>query len=392
MFKALIRPVRVPKIYGAHRMAPVSLGIKFGVRFNSSQTIDQLNQAVNSIMTSSNLDQPQVIQMLKVCQSFQLKIYEYEKFWDNPINKQINQKINDILLDERVQLNKDLLREIFKLKLPVLTNINIIRLYYTQNPDAVIDKPTALIPFRDSLFHGDLKNALTITDLTVGHPNYIKGKHQEFRSGIIKLIGSSVGISVFSKYGVQELIDSGFVSDGWRYLSSINSLLITYLINSSFLLTIVRFGRQAIASGGDYLTWQKGTFYSHWFKHADEMLFCSKIVEADIKLNGGGISGGEVSRDLVEELCRKDQYNETSLRPGYTADGKKIRLLDVKDNLEDLKLQAYWMSGGDGFEWVEPEQDPAELIWKQHLQKFDRINEGSNNKSLKWAENLIEEK
>lgn len=363
----------------------------FSIRLNSYHNIDSFNTTIDGMMNGS-LTPDKTIEILKVCRTYQRQIYDYEKFWDNPLNKQINDKIHQILMDDKIRLNDDLLAEVFKLKFPVLTNVNILRLYYQRNPDGVIDKTTALIPFRNSLFNGDLKNALTITDLTVGHPNYIRKRHQEFRNGIIKLVGSSVGITVFSKYGIQELIDSGLVSEGWRHLSSINSLLITYLINSSFLMTIVKFGRQAIAAGGDYLTWQKGTFYSHWYKHADEMLFCSKIVEADILLNGGGISGGEVSRELVEELCRKDEYNETSLKPGYTSDGRKVRLLDVKDNLEDLKLQAYWMSGGDGFEWVEPDQDPAEIIWKQHLQKFDQLSEGSNNKSLKWAENLIENK
>lgn len=68
--------------------------------------------------------------------------------------------------------------------------------------------------------------------------------------------------------------------------------------------------------------------------------------------------------------------------------------MEAKDNLDDIKMQAYWMSGGDGFEWVEPDQDPADLIWKQHLAKFDKpmLNTDNSTKNIKWAEELIEEK
>lgn len=352
-------------------------------------SIDALKTKVSSLRQQATTQQD-IINMVKECQNFQVKVYDYEKFWENPVNKEINQQIEEILQDDKTKFDKDLLKELFKLKLPTLTNISIINSFYTRNPKAYIDKPLALIPFRQSIFNGDLQNSLKLTDITVGHQNYIKHKHQELKSGVIRLVGSSIGLTLFSKYGVQELIDNQIVDDSWRYLGSINSLILTYLINSTFLMTIVRFGRQLISSGGDYLTWQKGTFYSHWYKHADEMLLCTKIVEADIQLNGGGISGGEVSPELKEELCRTTD-NEISMTPGYNRRGQKIRLLDLKDNFEDLKLQAYWMSGGDGFEWVEPDQDPAILIWKKHLKEFDLLA-SDNKKSLKWAENLIEEK
>ncbi|KAM9891935.1 hypothetical protein OXX79_010367, partial [Metschnikowia pulcherrima] len=111
----------------------------------------------------------------------------------------------------------------------------------------------------------------------------------------------------------------------------------------------------------------------------------------DVKLNGGP----ENSAWLVEELCRKDDRlaEGGNLRAGFTRDGYKIRLLEPKDSIEDLKLQAYWMSGGDGFEWVEPDQDPAELLWKTHLDSSNRPQvRNADSKSLKWAEDLIGEK
>lgn len=204
--------------------------------------------------------QKDIINIVKEYQNLQIKVYDYEKFWENPVNKEINKQIQEVLEDDKVKFDKTLLGELFKLKLPTLTNINIINSFYLKNPKAYIDKPLALIPFRQSLFNGDLKNALKLTDITVGHQNYINHKHQELKSGVIRLVGSGIGLTLFSKYGIQELIDNQIVDDSWRYLGSINSLILTYLINSTFLMTIVRFGRQLISSGGDFLTWQKVPF------------------------------------------------------------------------------------------------------------------------------------
>lgn len=337
-----------------------------------------------------------VVDAIRACQSIQQSIYDYDKFWDNPINIKINDKIYEILMSEKFEFNKELLTKIFLMKLPAVTSIKIIEAFYARNPKAYIDRSIALIPFRYCLFNGDLQNALKITDLTTGHKNYIDNKNSQLRSGILKLASSAIGITLFSKVGIQEIIEWGYLSDSWRHLSSINAMILTYFLNSSFFVTIVRFGRQLVAGGGDYLTWQKGTFYTHWFRHSDELLMCTKIVEADLALNGGGPSGGESSPELIEELCRTEDelYEGHTLKPGFTRDGKKIRLIEAKDNLEDIKMQAYWMSGGDGFEWVEPDQDPADIIWKQHLAKFDKpmLNSDNSTKNLKWAEELIEEK
>ena len=79
------------------------------------------------------------------------------------------------------------------------------------------------------------------------------------------------------------------------------------------------------------------------------------------------------------------------MTPGITRLGKKVRLMAPKDNLNEIMLQAYWMTGGDGFEWVEPDQDPAEILWRQHLEQFNKagLNE-SKQKAIGWADDLIE--
>lgn len=301
----------------------------------------------------------------------------------------IDDEILSLLQHPEVDFNNLLLARILRLKLNTETNIKLISEFYNHQPKGIIDKATSLVPLRQCLFNGDIQNALKITDMTVGHPNYVEHKDKIFKRNIARLIGSSISISIFSRFGIEELIQLGWVSSGWSHMSAISSLIITYLLNSTFLLTIVRLGRTAVASGGDYLTWQKGTFYTHWYKHADEMMMCSKIVEADIKLTGGGISGGEPSESLKDELSRINPHNTMKPVAGYNKDGEKIRLMRFKDNIEDITLQAYWMSGGEGFEWVEPDQDPADILWRNNLMR--QKLETSSTRSIKWAEQLIED-
>lgn len=342
-----------------------------------------------SITISKEVSSQTALEALRACRVLQHEIYQYDKFEQDPANKRIQKMIDVILNDEKVKFDGKLLKQVFLLKFPAPTTIKIIQNYYKRDPKAVIDMNTALIALRDSLYNGDINSAVKITDLTAGYPTYIQRKNDQLRRGVYQLAATAIGITFFSKVGVQQVIDMGWLSPAWKHLGSINAMVLTYLLNSSFFVAIVKFGRQLSFAGGDYLTWQKGTFYTHWYKHADEMAMCTRIVETDLKLNGGL----ENTPSLMEELCLKDENvsNHHTLQPGLTREGKKVRLLEPKDNLEDLKLQAYWMSGGDGFEWVEPDQDPAEILWRQHLAQLHRPGLNSSSaKSLKWAEELIE--
>lgn len=363
--------------------------------FLYSGDIGTLEERINDHILNHNekVKTETVIEAFQALKHLQVKTYEYDKFWNDPTNIKINEEMKRILESKAVDFNEELLKKLFLMRFASKTNVDIIKSFYDQNPEACIDKDIAMIPFRFCLFNGDLKNALLITDLTTGHPNYVRKKQKEFKSGALKLALTAIGVTLFSKWGLNELIEWGFLSETWRHLSAVNSMVLTYILNSSFFVSIVRLGRMVAAAGGDYLEWQKGTFYTHWYKHADEMLMCSKIIEADIGLNGGGPSGAEPSKELMEELCRQpDDVDEGhALKPGFNRGGKKVRLLEQKDNLEDLKMQAYWMTGGDGFEWVEPDQDPAIIIWKNHMATFEKPSlKDSSIKSLKWADDLID--
>ncbi|SGZ49860.1 CIC11C00000005160 [Sungouiella intermedia] len=355
----------------------------------TSNVTDLASKIEASITMSKEVSSQTALEALRACRVLQHEIYQYDKFEQDPANKRIQKMIDVILIDEKVKFDGNLLKQVFLLKFPAPTTIKIIQNYYKRDPRAVIDMNTALIALRDSLYNGDINSAVKITDLTAGYPTYIQRKNDQLRRGVYQLAATAIGITFFSKVGVQQVIDMGWLSPAWKHLGSINAMVLTYLLNSSFFVAIVKFGRQLSFAGGDYLTWQKGTFYTHWYKHADEMAMCTRIVETDLKLNGGL----ENTPSLMEELCLKDENvsNHHTLQPGLTREGKKVRLLEPKDNLEDLKLQAYWMSGGDGFEWVEPDQDPAEILWRQHLAQLHRPGLNSSSaKSLKWAEELIE--
>lgn len=341
-------------------------------------------------MLQGESSQEHILDSIRACHNLQQTIHNYDKFWEDPTNIKINDKIVEVLLMESVNFTDDLLKQIFLLQLPTITTLAVIEAFYKKNPESFIPKETALIPLRFCLYNGDLQNALKLTDLTTGHKNYIEAKSKELRKGTIQLLGSTVGAGLFANLGVKLGLESGYIPSAWANMTSVYAMVAAYIVNSSFFAAVVKFGRVAVAGGGDYLTWQKGTFYTHWWKHSDEMLFCTKIMETDIALNGTG----SASEGLIEELCRTDETltNGRTLQPGYTRNGKKVRLLATRDNLNELMLQAYWMTGGDGFEWVEPDQDPADIMWKQHLAQFDTplVGDDATTKSLKWADDLIE--
>lgn len=389
----------ITDMLGGLRILPVRRLHMSRIVFNKFAYITDfpsLSTKIDSTIAANEPVSPDtVVDAVRACGRLVASVYEYDKFWENPTNIAIQNKILLMLSEETVHFNKELLVRLMLLKLPTRLNVLIISEFYKRNPEAYIDRGIALIPFRQSLFNGDLQNALKLTDMTVGHPNYVGHKAKEFRAGVIRLVASAAGISAFSKFGVEYLIEFDILREAWRHLSAISLMLVTYMVNSSFFVSMVRFGRQVVLSGGDYLTWQRGTFYTHWYTHADEMLFCSKIVDADIVINGGGVSGNEPTPGLIEELCRIDPFFQGhTLKPGYTRDGKKVRLLEARDNMEEIKMQAYWMTGGDGFEWVEPDQDPATLMWKNHLGKFEKplLNEGDNTKNLRLADGLVDDK
>lgn len=300
--------------------------------------------------------------------------------------------IEEVLSDKNLLFTPDLLKLIFLVKLPTLLSIKAIQIYYTRNPTAIISREVALIALRKAIWDAQFSDAIKLSDMTVGHPNYIKHKDTLMKSGLAKLAGTTVAVTLFTKFGIQHLIEIGDLLQGWRHMGSIGGMIIMYAVNVGFFLSIVNLGRQAVRAGGDYLTWQKGTFYTNWFRYADEMLFSAQIIEADRALNEG-----ESNPAIIEELCRPGDDSMVSakhtLQPGYNRDGKKVRLLEAKDNLEDLKMQAYWMKGGDGFQWVEPDQDPAILLWRDHLKNYQKpFISNSGEHTMQLAEDLMGDK
>lgn len=349
-----------------------------------------LLEKVKSTITS-NSSESDILEAMNGIKNLQSNYPIQDQINDtSKLTKQSISIINTIFKnDDDRKFSSKLLHDILILNLPSSLNIKVIKHYYKSNPTDVISKEVALIPLRNAIFNAEFMKAIKLTDLTVGHENYINHMNQILKSGVIKLISTAVIVTLFTKLGVSSLIDAGVISQSWQSIGAINSIILTYLINSSFFISIVKLGRTLINSGGDYLTWQKGTFYTHWFKHADEMLFSSKIIEADRELNQG-----ESNPDIIEELCRRppdDRDSMRGLKPGVDRDGNKIRLLQLKDDLNKVTFQAYWMTGGDGFEWIEPDQDPADIQWRKHLELYNKpaLKQGEFG-ALGWADDLIQ--
>lgn len=384
----LIRPSSSPRLccFGSFRQLSTPISYEY------IKDYDSLRKMIRASI-SNNPSDNEIVNAVSSIKNLQSGYPIQDQLESNSVLTQHSKNIIDEVFSKKtVKFSPRLLKQLLLLNLPTELNLKIINEYYKVNSESktIINKLIALIPLRNALYNADFHRAIKISDVTVGHPNYISHQGAILKSGIIKLISTAAAVTIFTKFGVTSLIDAGVLPASWDHLGAINSILLTYIINSSFFVTIVKFGRQLISSGGDFLTWQRGTFYSHWFKHADEMLFNSKIVEADRDLNNG-----ESNQAITDEICRpapEIRSNTDTLNPGYDREGHKIRLMQLKDDLEKLKFQAYWMTGGDGFEWVEPDQDPAEIQWREHLEKYNKpALEKAEKDALKWADDLIKE-
>ena len=54
------------------------------------------------------VSQETVVDAIKACQNVQQSIHDYDKFWEDPTNIKINDKIQEILSNEKVEFNKEL--------------------------------------------------------------------------------------------------------------------------------------------------------------------------------------------------------------------------------------------------------------------------------------------
>lgn len=258
------------------------------------------------------------------------------------------------LMESQKNLQPEILKEILLLEPPAPLVPPLLRSYSTISSEP-ISKSLAKLAVRRCLWEADIQNAVRCVDSTVASPPYLKMMNEKRNSTLLKSLVGALGASGLIHYGIglMELPTT----------AGVFAMVVTYVLNLSFF-GYVAFGGKFIGAVNN-LRWENGAPISHMYTHSDEISLLSKIAEADVKIKG----------------------HDGSVNEGFKTAMRERRIEPLPPATEGL-LEEYWLTGGENFEWVEPDQDPADIIWRKHLEtKKPNLLSGD----IKWTDRLISE-
>lgn len=235
-----------------------------------------------------------------------------------------------------------------------------VQALYRKDPKAYVPRNTAYIPFRHELVHNRLINCFQLIDLTNNHRRYRRHLQQQALRTGTKIVGAT-GVGML---GLLQLLHASFPWLDASWFSNFWTMASVYLLNAGFM-ALLAFGQIGTKAKDQFMVWQTGTFQTHWYLHQEEMKMCSEVAEFDLEVNG---VDGFATKGVVDECVR--------------------RKMEPADNRTDQMMHEYWIRNGDGFEWVEPDQDPADL----ELITVLRRTVPEKVKAWEWATPLLEAK
>lgn len=222
--------------------------------------------------------------------------------------------------------------------------------------------PVMMIPFRRCVYNGELDKAFELIDVSAGSRAYMS----QVRGSWVKYLTRWAGGTTSVLVGVHVLLESGLVGT-WSSTAGVLSMVFTYLCSMSILGTLAFAGR--VSGSGEYIKWLPGTPTTYWYSHAQEMKMASLIASVDIAL--------------------PENQNEASFRVKKLLEARKMMALEPE---QEILMKEYWARGGEGFEWIEPDQDPAEMIWRTKMEasKAKRIAaQEKYGEKYKWTDEVL---
>lgn len=287
-----------------------------------------------------------VMELYESVENYQRAIYDFNKLTpgNNKYIQRSNTLLRKLLTDPKTKLDETLIGTLF-VRQPLFPTLEtIIKSYYSKGPSVHIPSALALIPFRKLIWDAQFQQALDYVELTNGNKRYIDFKKGKLKN-ILKYFGGSIvgliaGIHGFITVFHPELIDAG--NGGTTFgIYGIYACIVTYIVNCGFLAGLA-FSSKGLENGN--LMFKQSTMPYDWYLKVDQMKMCSKILEADAEING---TDGFATRDVVSRIQGM----------GF----------EVNEPEQEVMLRQYWYSSGEGFLWVEPDMDPADIEWWKHL-------------------------
>lgn len=203
---------------------------------------------------------------------------------------------------------------------------------------------------------------------------------------VLALGGTEIAATQIFKYGLENGL--GVAADSSH---NISLMLGSYLLNTSFL------GFMAILGLYNNKTvrvkWGEGANMWYKFLHHREITMYERIFTQyeelyDLNMDhytliGGNKIDGEknivnlLETALEEPSVREERYDS---EVDGTQIGEKQKLLRFFKQLferrrmkiedytdQEMMFQEYWMTGGQNYEWVEPDQDPGEILLRERM-------------------------
>lgn len=337
------------------------------LRFNS--TLGSLDAASLRAKILSSTLKP--VEVLQACAKLENDHIASGTAKDLTQSKKSVQEAHNILKEAlgKFKLDEPTLKAFFVAHPPPSTTASILALqaYNQQNPQTALSETVSMIPFRRATYFCDFDGAFRILDLTSGRKSPYQRVANRKLYKFMAFWAAGMGTAL---YGLNSVLASGLVGDWTENRGMVLSMAATYLLAVSVYGTLAR---QNSKSGvGEVLRWSKGVFLTQRSKRARELKMASLMAEMNRSLPE---NHGECATKMLKELEARD--------------------LETVESNDELLLKEYWARGGEGFEWVEPDQDPAWQIWRTKMEKTKQQRIGSpyvrhdaTPKQLDWAERV----
>ncbi|KAK9480322.1 hypothetical protein V1514DRAFT_326073 [Lipomyces japonicus] len=304
--------------------------------FTIASLTDHVNEQILSKPETSKVPADVTIAALKACEQILTASPSQSPnralLESTDTDEAIAKLVLDILRHPATRLDHEILRAYFLLRPDTRRSAQAMRIFYDLHPTKHISKDVYMIPFRKALYEEDTERAIELVDLSSNSPQWY-----QYLSRCWKQAAGIWTLSVAGlMHGSDFLIKSDWIVDGGlQHTGSIKVMVAAYLFNSTMLALVALSSRPG--DNGGRVLWQNGVFQNKWYMHAQESRMLSQIADMDlIKVE----NQGDFSPLLLHEL--------------------NLRQRRLGDNDQDNLIKEYWAKQGQGFEWAEPDIDPAE--------------------------------
>lgn len=305
-------------------------------------SIPGFKTTIKDHLAMPKIDDP--LPALSACNQLE-SLYRQSANPDSDLVEEDPKKALDLLKKvlEKSELDQITLRRFFTLEPSPSSeaSISVLEHFNKTNPNVPLSQTISMIPFRRATYNCDFDSALELMDLSTGlKSHYGTAGDKRLRKYALAWSVGVCGVLV----GVNALLESGLVGQWDQNKNMVLGMVFTYCVAVSIYAMMALSGPKGGA--GQVLHWARGTPFGFRIKYTPEIQMASTIAEMNRSLPE---NHGECAPKLLEEL--------------------KLRSMEPVESKAELDLKEYWARGGAGFEWVEPDQDPAEELWRQKMER-----------------------